>query len=98
VPLLVTTQFPMYAILHAIIFATYIIGDIIAIPFFLPLCKTVGTIESIEATGGALYRMWSRPLDRLVVERLSPALLGVKRIRRNSGCETRGYQKVGARL
>lgn len=33
IPLLVTAQFPMYAVLHAVIFATYIIGDIIAIPF-----------------------------------------------------------------
>ena len=32
-PLLFMAQFPTYAILHAVIFATYIIGDIIAIPF-----------------------------------------------------------------
>ena len=32
-PLLVVGEFPTYAILLAIIFATYIIGDIIAIPF-----------------------------------------------------------------
>jgi len=32
-PLLATAQFPRYAILHAVIFATYIIGDVIAIPF-----------------------------------------------------------------
>lgn len=32
-PLLITTQFPSYALPIAIIFATYIIGDIIAIPF-----------------------------------------------------------------
>ena len=32
-PLLLTGQFPYYAILFIIIFATYIIGDLIAIPF-----------------------------------------------------------------
>ena len=32
-PLLVTGQFPVYAIPLAVIFTTYIIGDIIAIPF-----------------------------------------------------------------
>ena len=32
-PLLITKQFPSYAIPFAIIFATYIIGNIIAIPF-----------------------------------------------------------------
>jgi hypothetical protein len=32
-PLLVTAKFPSYAIPMAIIFVTYIIGDLIAIPF-----------------------------------------------------------------
>ncbi len=32
-PLLVSGQFPMYAIVYVIVFATYILGDIIAIPF-----------------------------------------------------------------
>ena len=32
-PLLVTAQFPGYAILLAVIYATYVIGDAIAIPF-----------------------------------------------------------------
>ena len=32
-PLLVTGKFPMYAILHASIFVSYIVGDLIAIPF-----------------------------------------------------------------
>jgi len=32
-PLLVVGNFPIYGILHVIIFATYIVGDIIAIPF-----------------------------------------------------------------
>jgi hypothetical protein len=43
-PLLITRQFPGYAIFIALIFATYIIGDLIAIPFFYifarPLEKT----------------------------------------------------------
>lgn len=38
-PLLFTAQFPMYAILIAVIFATYIIGDIIAIPFSYVFAK-----------------------------------------------------------
>ena len=33
VPLLVAGKFPMYGILHVVIFATYIIGDLIAIAF-----------------------------------------------------------------
>lgn len=32
-PLLILDNFPTYAILHAVIFATYIFGDLIAIPF-----------------------------------------------------------------
>ena len=32
-PLLISAQFPSYAIIIAVIFATYIIGDLIAIPF-----------------------------------------------------------------
>lgn len=38
-PLLITAQFPSYAISMAIIFATYIIGDIIAIPFSYVFAK-----------------------------------------------------------
>ncbi|MCG7850662.1 MAG: hypothetical protein MIO93_16005 [ANME-2 cluster archaeon] len=38
-PLLITAQFPSYAISFAIIFATYIIGDIIAIPFSYVFAK-----------------------------------------------------------
>lgn len=33
IPLLISAQFPDYAISIAVIFATYIIGDLIAIPF-----------------------------------------------------------------
>jgi len=32
-PLLVSGRFPAYAVLTAVIFATYIVGDLIAIPF-----------------------------------------------------------------
>ena len=32
-PIVMTAKFPSYAILHVVIFATYIIGDLIAIPF-----------------------------------------------------------------
>jgi len=32
-PILVSGEFPTYAILHVVIFATFIIGDLIAIPF-----------------------------------------------------------------
>jgi hypothetical protein len=33
IPLLITGAFPTYAILFVVIFATYIVGDLIAIPF-----------------------------------------------------------------
>jgi len=33
VPLLVLGEFPLYALLHVVIFASYIVGDLIAIPF-----------------------------------------------------------------
>ena len=33
IPILAAGKFPTYAILHVVIFATYIIGDLIAIPF-----------------------------------------------------------------
>lgn len=38
-PLLVIGEFPMYAVLLVIIFATYIIGDLIAIPFSYVFAK-----------------------------------------------------------
>jgi len=38
-PLLITAQFPNYAVLTAIVFATYIIGDLIAIPFSYVFAK-----------------------------------------------------------
>jgi hypothetical protein len=41
-PLAVGGKFPMYAILHVVIFASYIIGDLIAIPFPYVFAKTSG--------------------------------------------------------
>jgi len=38
-PILVTGKFPSYAILYVVIFATYIIGDLIAIPFSYVFAK-----------------------------------------------------------
>ena len=38
-PLLVAGEFPRYAIVHVAIFATYIIGDLIAIPFSYVFAK-----------------------------------------------------------
>jgi len=40
IPLMVTSQFPGYAIPMAIIFATYFIGDLIAIPFRYVFAKS----------------------------------------------------------
>jgi hypothetical protein len=41
-PLLVSGQFPGYATIMAVIFATYIIGDLIAIPFPVVFAKEAG--------------------------------------------------------
>ncbi len=38
-PLLVVGKFPIYGIVHVVIFATFIIGDIIAIPFSYVFAK-----------------------------------------------------------
>ena len=38
-PILVTGTFPTYAIVYVVIFATYIIGDLIAIPFSYVFAK-----------------------------------------------------------
>ena len=38
-PILVTAKFPTYAILYVVIFATYIIGDLMAIPFSYVFAK-----------------------------------------------------------
>lgn len=39
VPLLVLGQLPLYALLHVVIFASYIVGDLIAIPFSYVFAK-----------------------------------------------------------
>ena len=39
VPLLITGQFPTYAILFVVIFAVFVIGDLIAIPFSYVFAK-----------------------------------------------------------
>jgi hypothetical protein len=44
-PLLITAQFPDYAIFIVIIFATYIIGDLIAIPFSYIFTNKIGSID-----------------------------------------------------
>jgi hypothetical protein len=38
-PILVTTKLPSHAIVYVIIFATFIIGDLIAIPFWYVFAK-----------------------------------------------------------
>jgi len=38
-PILFTGKFPCYAVLYVLIFATYIIGDLIAIPFSCVFAK-----------------------------------------------------------
>ena len=38
-PIVMTAKFPSYAILYVVIFATYIIGDLIAIPFSYVFAK-----------------------------------------------------------
>jgi hypothetical protein len=38
-PIVMTAKFPSYAILNVVIFATYIIGDLIAVPFSYVFAK-----------------------------------------------------------
>jgi hypothetical protein len=49
-PLLVSGKFPMFAILHVVIFASYIIGDLIAIPFSYVFAKQTDQKVSISST------------------------------------------------
>ncbi len=42
VPLVISQQFPGYAVMLAVIFMTYIIGDLIAIPFPIVFAKEAG--------------------------------------------------------
>jgi len=48
-PLLVAGRFPSYAIMSVIIFATYIIGDVIAIPFSRVFTKEMREVAEEEA-------------------------------------------------
>ena len=47
VPLLALGEFPLYALLHVVIFASYIVGDLIAIPFPYVFAKQPG--EQIQS-------------------------------------------------
>ena len=48
-PLLISGKFPTYAILHVVIMASFIVGDLIAIPFSYILSKT-DSIDTASAT------------------------------------------------
>jgi len=52
-PLLITGRFPDYALLIAAIFATYIIGDLIAIPFRYLLARPCGSQQGTAPTGAS---------------------------------------------
>jgi len=52
-PLLIRGRFPDYGLLTAVIFATYIIGDLIAIPFPYLLARPCGTLMSAGSTGAS---------------------------------------------
>lgn len=52
-PLLIRGRFPDYGLLTAAIFATYIIGDLIAIPFSYLLGGASSTHEATAPTGGS---------------------------------------------
>ena len=49
-PLLISNKFPMFAILHVVIFASYIIGDLIAIPFSYVFAKQTDPKVNISTT------------------------------------------------
>ena len=44
-PIVVTAALPSYALMYVIIFATFIIGDLIAIPFWYVFAKTGRSLE-----------------------------------------------------
>jgi len=44
-PILVAAKFPSYALLYVIIFATFIIGNLIAIPFWYVFAKTGRSLD-----------------------------------------------------
>lgn len=51
-PLLIRGRFPDYGLFTAAVFATYIVGDLIAIPFPYLLARASGT-DQVAASGGA---------------------------------------------
>jgi hypothetical protein len=51
-PMLITGRFPPHAVLMVIIFATYIIGDLIAIPFSCILARQPGSWNQTVHRGG----------------------------------------------
>ncbi len=51
-PLLVSGRFPAYAVVTAVIFATYIVGDLIAIPFSYMLTSRKSPGAAEQGTGG----------------------------------------------
>jgi len=52
-PLLVRGRFPDYGLLIALIFATYIVGDLIAIPFPYLLARASGADQGAAPTGAS---------------------------------------------
>ena len=52
-PLLIRGRFPDYGLLTAAIFATYIVGDLIAIPFPYLLVRTSGTHQGATSRGAS---------------------------------------------
>ena len=54
-PMLIAGRFPRYALPTVIIFATYIIGDLIAIPFSYIVAKQPGPCNQPAHRGGGNY-------------------------------------------
>ena len=50
IPMIVSGDFPSYGIMNVIIFATYVIGDIIAIPFSYVFEKQPGQMVNMQAS------------------------------------------------
>jgi len=53
-PLLLTGKMQVYGVLFAVVFATYIIGDLVAIPFSTIFGKQSDQADSIQTLGPAL--------------------------------------------
>ena len=54
-PMVIAGRFPRYAVFLVIIFATYIIGDLVAIPFSYILAKQPGACNQPLHRGGGNY-------------------------------------------